>query len=369
MGVRKRVMIWVAVMWATAAFVFGHQIHGRPEKAPVADAGAVQPASDGPPIPGDPAIHPPGGALNFLGRDERTTSIPVFRTSTRTVETPDLRSYLIGVVAGEMPADYPLEALKAQAIAARTYVLWARDHSVRALPEGAWVEDGEGDQVYVDEAALRARWKAAFDERYARIARAVDETAGMILVYDGAPILSTFFALSNGRTEDAAAYWSKPVDYLVSVPSAWDEAAPDFRATAVFSRSEVLARLGMKDPGYGPADAAASGAALPKIVERTRAGYVAKVAFGPSTFTGRFVRERLGLRSASFDVEDDGRTITFITYGHGHGVGMSQWGAKAMAEAGYGAAEILAHYYPGTRLLFGVGEKGISQEEFVHDET
>ncbi|MEX1337457.1 stage II sporulation protein D [Hydrogenibacillus schlegelii] len=336
---------WLAVFAAAATFAFGAALEARPADAVVPPEGRPE-AAVGP--EGAAALGPggrAGGARPAVDDAaealERSAAVVVYRRAAERAERVSLRDYLIGVVAGEMPADFPPEALKAQAIAARTYVAWARAHPRRPLPGGAWVEDGEADQVYVDVGALRDRWKDAFPDRYRRVAEAVDATAGMILTYDDEPIFAAFFALSNGRTEEAGRYFSRPLPYLPSVPSPWDREAPDFVRVTTLEAPEVASRLGLP----------LSAVRTLRVAARTPAGYVAEVAAGRTTLTGRAVRERLGLRSASFDVDPGGGRITFVTYGHGHGVGLSQWGAKAMAEAGRTAEEILAHYYPGTRIV------------------
>ncbi|GAB6931820.1 stage II sporulation protein D [Calditerricola satsumensis] len=273
--------------------------------------------------------------------------VRVYRAQANRVDTVPLEDYVAGVVAAEMPAEFELEALKAQALAARTFVVHRLLQDPKPpVPGNAHVTDTVQDQVYRDPRELRAAWGADFAWKWARIRRAVEETAGLILTYDGEPILAAFFSTASGKTESAADYWGRPLPYLRSVPSPWDEASPRFRQTVTFPWSEFTRKMGLSDLPY-PGEKRSDWAA----VERTTAGgNVAEVRFGNRRFTGREVRERLGLPSTHFSWTVADGKIVFHTRGYGHGVGMSQWGAQGMARSGKTAEEILQHYYRGVRI-------------------
>ena len=236
----------------------------------------------------------------------------------------ELEEYVAGVVAAEMPAAFPEEALKAQAVAARTYQL----RQMQAAGSDAVLYDV--GQAYLSVEEQKEKWGENYGFYAAKIRRAVRETAGEILVYEGEPILAAFHAQSGGRTEDAAHVWAEALPYLKSVDSSGDKMAPGHETEAVFSAAEVAETLGSADL---------------TILRRTEAGYVAEVQAGENLLSGRQVREALGLRSANFTIEKEGGTLRFTTYGYGHGAGMSQYGAAFLAEEGKDYREILAHYY------------------------
>lgn len=281
-----------------------------------------------------------GGFGQADARDEPL--VRVYLTSERRVETVPLETYVRGVVAGEMPADFEPEALKAQAIAARTYI-------VRKLFTGTGdaggdydVTDGEADQVYVPLERMR-RLERERKEDMERIGRAVDETEGLVLVYGGEPIEAAYFSTSGGYTENAEDYWSVAVPYLRSVPSPWDaQLSPRYEQEIEMGLDEFYDRLGIgrRDRKGGI-----------EVLSRTEGRSVKEIRIGKKVLTGREVREALDLPSANFTWRiADGR-ITLICRGHGHGVGMSQWGAQALARAGNDAEQILAWYYRGARLV------------------
>ena len=243
-----------------------------------------------------------------------------------------LEEYVAGVVAAEMPAAFPVEALKAQAVAARTYQI---QQQKAAGSDRILYDVG---QAYCDAAEQKEKWGENYAVYAEKIRHAVQETAGEIMVYDGEPILAAFHAQSSGRTESAENIWSSALPYLKSVDSAGDRNAPNYKTTIELPAKKVLSVLcGEKE------DAAAE----ISILRRTDAGTVAEVRIGEVLLSGREVRERLGLRSANFTVQRKGETFLFTTYGYGHGAGMSQYGAAFLAEEGKTYREILKHYYTG----------------------
>ncbi len=190
-------------------------------------------------------------------------------------------------------------------------------------------------QAYLSEAEQKEKWGEGYALYAGKIHSAVRATAGEIMTYDGEPILAAFHAQSGGRTEDAAHVWNTAVPYLKSVDSKGDRQAPNNETTVTIAAKTLAERLGVAD------DAAVS------VKKRTEAGYVAEVQAGSKTFSGREIRERLGLRSADFTIAKNGDSYIFTVHGYGHGAGMSQYGASFLAEQGKNYHEILRHYYTG----------------------
>ena len=266
--------------------------------------------------------------------DERTTL---------TVLTEDgpipmtMAEYLPRAVAAEMPASYGQEALKAQAVAARSYVLSGKRHA-----DADVCTDHGCCLAYHSEDELRALWGEDYDGNMALVRAAVTATDGQVLTYQGEIIEAAFHASSAGRTESSAAVWSA-LPYLVSVPSPeTEENVPGLLSSAVFTPEELSARLGLSVDE--PPDTWLSG------TEADEAGRVRYLRIGSQTLSGGFVRQALGLRSTDFTASFDGESFVFTAAGYGHGVGMSQEGARLLASDGWSYDEILAHYYPGTEL-------------------
>ncbi|HEY8417768.1 MAG TPA: stage II sporulation protein D [Limnochordales bacterium] len=282
-----------------------------------------------------------------------------------------LEDYVRGVVAAEMPADFHLEALKAQAVAARTYALRRveRDERLPDQPAAHVSTDFARHQAWTSAAAFLARW-GTWDglRRWARVTLAVEATRGMVLTHNGELIEALYHSTSGGHTEDAHRYFSGGQPYLVGVPDPWGDHSPFHQSAARFPLDTVLARLGLGEGGAaapGPVGVGGTGSTgaspsldrptgtVPIVVEvlsRTPAGRAETVAVAGRVFTGRQVREALGLRSSWFDVEVNGGDAVFHVRGSGHGVGMAQYGADGMARAGFGYAEILAYYYQGATV-------------------
>ncbi|GGD92534.1 stage II sporulation protein D [Paenibacillus nasutitermitis] len=277
--------------------------------------------------------------------DYERTRVSVYITADKRVETLPIELYVRGVIAAEMPVDFKLEALKAQAIAARTYIYRRMAAGERVVSTGAGaadVTDTVQHQVYLPLDRLLDRWKGtAKDLNIGKLNRAVEETKGQIITYKGKPIEAAFFSTSNGYTENASDYWQIDVPYLHSVASPWDkEISPRFKETVTMKLGDFASKLGVKK----------NAAKTMRILETTEGKRIKTVAVGGLTLSGREVREKLGLASSQFlwEIKDDDIVIT--TFGYGHGVGMSQWGANGMAEEGSGAVQIVTHYYSGTKV-------------------
>ena len=275
------------------------------------------------------------------GQDDLRQVELVLEDGNRT--TLSLADYLWGVVAAEMPASFQLEALKAQAVAARTY--WAARSPDKH--EGGICADSGCCQAYITRQEAAANWGGK-NEDYARhIARAVEETDGLIAVYNDLPIQALFFSSAPGSTVDAQAVWGEAVPYLVGVESPEGEEVPNYRSQLTVSAGELKTAVLEQ---YPEADLSGDCGGWFSDFVREPSGTVNMVKVGGVTLKGSQVRKLLGLRSACFTVSASGEQITFHVTGYGHGVGMSQYGANAMAKQGRSFREILAWYYTGTEL-------------------
>ncbi|MBE0337532.1 stage II sporulation protein D [Paenibacillus sp. 23TSA30-6] len=306
-------------------------------EAPVTRLPGVPPM---PAVPAAPARSVPAAA---------EPDVRVYVTSTGRTETLPLEQYIVGVVAAEMPPSFEGEALKAQAIAARTFIarrLLADDTS--GAPAGADVTDTVKHQAYISKAKLNREWgHAGKSAELAKIRQAVRDTKDTIMVYEGKPITASFFSTSNGYTENSEDVWAKAVPYLRSVSSPWDkQLAPGYAETVTLSRQTVFNRLGLSRTAMA---ASAGGGSIPeiRILSKTKGHRIKQIEVGGTIFTGPEIRNKLGLRSAEFTWKAEGDRIAITTYGYGHGVGMSQWGANGMAKEGHTATQILLHYYTG----------------------
>ena len=242
------------------------------------------------------------------------------------VSTVELETYVMGVVAAEMPESFEIEAMKAQAVLARTYAL-KRMQAGDKHPEGFLCAKSSCCQAYNPETLTD------------RVKSAVEETSGMILTYENQLIEATYYSCSGGLTEDAAAVWGQDVPYLRSVESPGEEHASHYVTTTKLSVEEFYDLLG--------ADATQG---FQSDITYTDGGGVASVRIGGKTFTGVQLRQLLGLKSTAIRMSMVGDQVIITTKGYGHRVGMSQYGADAMAATGSDFKKILSHYYPGTVL-------------------
>ncbi|MBL0385459.1 stage II sporulation protein D [Tumebacillus sp. ITR2] len=258
-----------------------------------------------------------------------------------------LEKYVRGVVAAEMPITFQDEALKAQAVAARTYVV-RRLLAGTKTEQGADVSDDHNDgQAYSTDEKLQKNWGMFnYPKNISKINNAVNATKGKVLLYQGKPIEALFFSTSSGKTENSEDYWGKEVPYLRSVDSPWDLKSEKYAADLTLSLVDFSSKLGIT---------AVSASTMSKLiapVERTVADHIKKIKVGDKVFSGPDFRKLLGLRSTMFTWEIDrgNNTIVFHTKGYGHDVGLSQYGADGMAKEGKKAEEILLHYYQGVQV-------------------
>lgn len=297
----------------------------------------------------------PGSAVTQPAQVYPEPMVRVYLKETGTIDTVTLEQYVTGVLAAEMPSDFGLEALKAQAIAARTYIvkrLAAGDAS--GVPvSGADVTDTVDHQVYHPYGGLEDKWaELGKQEEWAKLEQAVRESKDSIMTYKGQPITASFFSTSNGYTENSEEVWQEAVPYLRSVASPWDaKIAPGFQESVTMTRVEFMNKLNVI-PDPVPVSTNNTGAKpFIEVISKTEGNRIKEIRVGSKIFSGQDIRELLGLRSSEFKWSTKGNEITITTIGYGHGVGMSQWGANGMALEGYTATEILKHYYTG--ISFG----------------
>lgn len=255
-----------------------------------------------------------------------------------TVEILNLEDYLIGVVSAEVPVSFEEEAIKAQAVAARTYALKRMQNNKDSNYD---VTDDTSSQVYQTEEELKSKWKDKYEEYRNKIKNAVYNTKGEYLTYNNDIIYAFFFSTSNGKTEDNKDVFGQDLPYLKVVDSSFDEKETSgFVATKTFNLNEFYQKLGI------PYNEILN----IKNKELTTSGRVKNITINDKLFKGTEIRTKLSLRSTDFNIEQNNKEIKITTKGFGHGVGMSQYGANALAKQNKNYKEILNYYYQGTNL-------------------
>ncbi len=306
--------------------------------------------------PGDSPDAPAGDGADGLfyvppapaapGKDTDTTVTLLVDGETRDIS---VRDYLIGAVASEMPASFEPEALKAQAVALRTYLFRKLLHTTSAHPEADICADSGCCAAWRDLEQLKEKWGEAYESNLARISSAVESTDGVYLSYDSEPILAVFHSSSAGRTEDASEVWLRSVPYLVSVESPETaETVPNYTVSVTVSAEEFRDTVKAAHPEAVFSDSVAEWITDPVT---TASGRLSSVLIGGVSVGGKELRSLFGLRSTAVTFEASTDSVTMTSTGYGHGVGMSQYGAQTMALAGKGFEEILENYYPGTELV------------------
>lgn len=237
-----------------------------------------------------------------------------------------INEYLIGAVAGEMPASFNIEALKAQAVVSRTYLL-------KRIKNNNIIIDSTMQQVYKDNNELKNMWKNDFDKYYSKIKKAVLDTDKIAIYYNGDYIDALYHSTSNGYTLNSENVWSNAIPYLKSVENKWDLNASSYLKNTNKDIAYVLSLFGIDDINKI------------QIVSRDDTNHVKEIKVGDKIYKGTTFRSLLKLRSTDFDIMVNDNSVVFITRGFGHGVGMSQYGANGMANEGYNYIDILNHYY------------------------
>lgn len=265
-------------------------------------------------------------------------TIRVKRESKNSIETVPFEEYIVGVVAAEMPVSFELEALKAQAVAARTYALKKMERNTEQEYD---IIDTVANQVYYDNDELKTKWQDDYTEKINKVKQAILATRGEYMVYDNEIIDAFFFSTSVGKTENSEEVFSAKLPYLRSVESSWDEeVSPVFNDQATFSLDEFYSLLGIN---YNDK-------VTVEITKTTSTGRIKELKINDKKMTGSDVYQKLGLRSTFFTISQNNKQITVNTKGYGHGVGMSQYGANGMAKNGYDYQKILKHYYQGIEI-------------------
>ena len=269
-------------------------------------------------------------------------------TKENRIEEVPIEEYIKSVVSGEMLASFDDEALKAQAIAARTYIASKRLRGCD-IANGGDVCDTTHCQVYINKEVRFENWGSNAEEYWNKISNAVDSTKGMVLTYNNELVLyPQFFSTSSGMTENAVDVFSNSVPYLVSTESKGEEIAPKFETEFPFDIAEFVNRINDK---YKEANITSENLNNNiEILSRSEAGGIKELRIGKTTVRGLDFRLALGLSSTNFEYVINDNEIVFKCKGYGHGVGMSQWGANVMAKNGSNYKEILTHYYTGVEI-------------------
>ena len=246
------------------------------------------------------------------------------------VETIPLETYVIGVVAAEMPASFNVEALKAQAVASRSFALYRKQRATGNYD----VTDDTRTQVYISTDTMKKRWGNSFDKYYNRISNAVLATKGEVATYNGKIIEALYSAMSGGITQNVSSVWGGSRDYLVSVESKYDnETIKDFKSTRTIDYNTFKSKLSLSCDKI-----------IIDYIKKNESDYISSISVCGKVFSGSDFIWKLSLKSGDADIEV-ADNIIITTYGFGHGVGMSQYGANGYAEHGYTYEEILKHYY------------------------
>jgi len=265
-------------------------------------------------------------------------SIRIKRHKTNNIETIPLEEYIVGVLAGEMPISFELEAFKAQAVASRSYALVRMNFNKDKEYD---VVDSVMNQVYLDNDYLKNAWGNSYVKNINKLRQAVNETIDEYLVYDNKIVDAMFFSTSNGYTEDSGNVFNFNLNYLKSVESPWDkDVSAAFLTKKYMELTDFYKKIGLdynKNLNI-------------EITKRSETGRILTIYINGTKFKGTDLYNKLGLRSTDFDIELLGDEILITTKGYGHGVGMSQYGALGMAKEGFTYEEILKHYYSGVSL-------------------
>ncbi len=261
---------------------------------------------------------------------EASKKIVVKNTKNDMINEMPLEDYIIGVVAAEMPASFEVEALKAQAIASRTYALYKMD----SRKDDYDVVTDVSNQSFITLEEMQKKWGSDYSKYYEKIKSAVENTKGLVMTYEGEVIEAYYFAMSNGYTEEASLVFSEDKNYLQSVESIYDnDTLKNFSVTTKFTPQEICTKLNLN----------CNKVEFTNII-RSNTNRVNSLSVNGKTFKGTTFRTKLGLRSTDFDIQIDG-DVYITTRGYGHGVGMSQYGANGMAKNGSNYESILKYFY------------------------
>lgn len=267
---------------------------------------------------------------------EEVHFIKIYDPTTQKISQIDIEEYIIGVVAAEMPASFEIEALKAQAVAARSFAIYKQEYRKEEYD----VIKGISDQAYNTIEEMKNKWKDKFLENYAKIKSSVEATKGEVLTYQNKVIEAFYFSMSNGYTEKCELVFQEQLPYIESVESSWDnETITNYEVTKTFSKEEFCKLLNISCEQLE----------INQII-RTDSKRVSNITINNVTFKGTELRKLLTLRSTDFDI-DINEFVSITTRGSGHGVGMSQYGANGMAKEGNTYQNILKYFYQNIEIL------------------
>lgn len=257
-------------------------------------------------------------------------NITVMNPNTNQISVMNIEDYIIGVIAAEMPASFEIEALKSQAVAARTYAVYKQNHR----KEDYDITIGTNDQAYNTKEEMQAKWTDKYQTYLDKITKAVEETKGEVLTYQNEVIESFYFSMSNGYTEDSELVFQTDLPYIKSVESAWDNSnLKNYEVTKEFTKDEFCKLLNISCEQIEITD-----------INRTESGRINTLKINNQEWRGVNLRKILNLRSTDFDINIEEK-VKITTRGSGHGVGMSQYGANGMAKEGKNYQEILKYFY------------------------
>lgn len=289
-------------------------------------------------------------ASNYETIDLEAPIVKVYNHKKGAVESKNIETYLYGVLSGEMSAKFDIEALKAQAIAARTFVMYKKENPSSSGHNTSVVcTDYTHCQEYKSYEELKetngVKW---INQYYDKIKQAVDETKGQILTYNNKPILPLYFSTSSGKTENSEEVFSSKHTYLQSVESPYDDESPKYTSQVTVSKSKFINTI---NSSYSGTNLTLNNLEKEvKIISNSTGGSVDKIKIGKKQLTGINIRSLFNLNSANFEIDFEKDNVVFNVKGYGHGVGMSQWGAEGMAKEGFLCYDILKHYYTGVDI-------------------
>lgn len=277
-------------------------------------------------------------------------TISLLHTKDGSIEQIDLEEYLYGVVSAEMPADFEMEALKAQAIVARTYTIYKAMTNQGKHNNATICDSSACCQAWISKEDRQNRWENNLRQsNWEKIVEAVNTTKGEIITYNGEPINAFFHSNSGGTTEAPINVWGgSGYPYLQSVQTSGEDAYSQYQSEVTLTQEEVIEKLKEK---YPEIDISFDDENAIQIKEYTEGGRVKTISFGNVNLSGVEARTIFGLRSANFTVNRIEDKITFAVIGYGHGVGMSQTGADSLARQGKSCEEIIHHFYTGVEIV------------------
>lgn len=255
------------------------------------------------------------------------------KTKEEKIEELKIEDYLVGVLAAEMPASFESEALKAQAVASRSYALYKIYHNEN---EDYDILTDVTNQSYITKEEMQEKWKNNYSFYLNKITKAVKDTEHEVMYYNNEIIEAFYFAMSNGATENAQTVFKTDLPYIKATTSSWDnESLNNFKVTTKFSKEEFCTSLKLENCNTIDID----------NINYSAGHHINTLVINNKTFSGTEVRSLLSLRSTDFLIDIGEENVEITTKGYGHGVGMSQYGANGMAKEGYDYKEILMHYY------------------------